>query len=217
MNSTFKIFSTLALSILFALQLGCAEAASDDEESTGPFTATDIEKTWTSGCMAGTDLISSATHHKLELRLMTGGTYRSYDTWYTSATCSPVGYSADYVTNGTYTVGAVISGTTQAIDFEATTSTVMPFTTQFQTDMNTDCGGTSPFNGSGAIVGNNGGTFSTYTILCMSATFPNSVGRFIYNIGTYSGGVLTLGAPAFGVPGVFAPGALPATATISFN
>ncbi len=216
MNTGLRAFASFILSLSLILNVGCAAVEEeDDDASTAPFTATDIEKTWNSDCMAGIDPISNATHHKFQLRLMTGGTYRSYDTWYTSSTCSPVGYVADYVTNGTYTVGAVVSGTAQAIDFVATSSTVMPFTVQFQTDMNSDCGGSSPFSGN-AVVGNNGGTFSTYMITCMSAPFPNSGDNDFNNIATFSGGVLSLGSPEFGVPGVFFGTALPTSANIVY-
>lgn len=215
--NAFRAIATITLTTGLILNTSCAEKLEElaSDGGDGTFTATDIEKTWASSCIAGTDPISIGTHHKFELRLISGGTYRFSDTWYSAAGCSPVNYLAMYATEGTYTVGAVVSGSAQAIDFVATVSTVMPFTNGFQDDMNDDCGGSSPFTAGGYET--LGGTYSTYMVTCQSAPFANSGDNDFNNIATYSGGVLSIGVNEFGVPGVFAGNALPASATIDFN
>jgi hypothetical protein len=214
-------FSVLSLSLVLAA--GCGKKSTDTPASStgsgtgagGTFTAADIAKTWTGACTAQAEAMSSGADHYQDALTLSGGGFSMQEIWYTG-TCSPGNYAVVFSTTGTFAVGAVTSGTTQSIVFTATASDMMAMTTTFQTAVNSDCGGTSPYIG-GASVGNNGAHFSTYMMNCMHVTFPNSGRKEIDNVATYTGGVLTLGAYPETIPGVFAGGSVPSTATVAFH
>lgn len=158
-----------------------------------------------------------ASHYQITLALDGSGNFTYGQMWYTG-TCSPANYGIYLESFGTYIVGGLVSGSTtlQSLTFTATSSDMMAFTTSIQTSVNNDCGGTSPYH-AGVNSGNNGVHESTYMINCMSVNFPNSGRTSIDNIASLSGGVLSLGAPEEGIPGVFSGGSIPAAATVDFN
>jgi hypothetical protein len=206
--------------ILFSLQLfsfGCGVTVDTLTSTTGLISAGDLVKTWTSGCINGSDTITSASKYILTLYINSSTNYSYTQTWYSGA-CSPVNYAIAYTSTGTFTVSGLASGsaTLQSIAFDVTSSDLMPFTTTIQTAVNADCGGTSPFIG-GVNTSFNGTHSSTYMMNCASQDFPNSARRTVNNVFSYSGGVLTLGASYNGIPGVYNGNTVPATATVDFN
>jgi hypothetical protein len=216
--TTRSITSRSIVALVFLCTL-TANVSCDKKTSPAPantsssFSSTDIVGTWTSNCTAGTDPITNGTYHIVEISLNSGGNFNAIDMWFSASNCGGASYVAVYGTTGTYSVGAIISGSSRALDFDITDSDIMPMTVQSQTDVNADCGGSSPFTG-GANVSNNGHHFSTYMMSCMSAVFPNAVNDAVNNLATYNGTILTIGEPAFGIPGVFMGNTLPSSATL---
>lgn len=223
----------LCICFVIIINFSCAKKEDEVASSTDPaagggggggsggstlFTRADLVKTWTSACIStDTDTITSGNHSQYVLDIAADGSYSYQVIWY-SGTCSPVNYLIQYSTAGVLTVGDVVSGSsvTQNLTFTALASDMMAFTTVDQDSVNTACGGTSPFT-AGSNNSFNGTHHSTYMMNCMGQTFPNSGNASVNNIGELSSGVLSLGAPYMGIPGVFTGNALPSLVSVVFN
>ena len=228
MKTHLNVIKSTSLVALLILGLGCSKKTEEtgtttDGGGTGTtlFTATDIAKTWTSGCLTGSDPITGGNRYKITLDL-NGNAFSYAVAYYDSGDCFQ-GYAlAKYYTSGTFSVGAATTGG-QTISFVATASDVMPFNTNApQAALYAACTNTltdmaSPYSTlqtPGA--GFNGHHFNTYTAVCQNVTFPNSASsnKNISNVATYSNSVLTIGAPSFSIPGVFTGNAVPTSATL---
>ena len=223
--SKFVSLSLLGLSIITFI--GCAKVK---EELATPsagisFSAADIVKNWSSSCISKTDAVLGTTQTKIGLNLNANGTF-SFDQYTYAApsggtSCAGADYKTYMSLSGTYTVGATITGG-QALNFVTTSnSSLMVLGTAFtatQNIFNTDCGGTSPYCTLGGGVCTNNGTGSgvaknSSSMLCQNYTFPAN-GTTLYNVGSWSGSVLSIGANTTGIPGVFSLGSIPSSATI---
>lgn len=237
---------TLALLPLFALTLACGKKATTAATTSGssgggstPFTAAQIAQAWVSDCTASTDPILGSSYYKNYLTLNSDGTFM-FQTYLHNggggSNCNNANYIAVTTIYGAYSVGSVISGSTQVISFAVVVSggtapdmmiidsfNHTPTVTQIENAFNGDCGGTSPYCTLSMGSCTNNGTYSsgqhaaTKNMSCMHYTFPNTGNSTIYNVATYSGGVLTLGSGVFGVPGVFSVGSLPTTADVAYH
>lgn len=214
-TTTLKIASLVGLIILSS---GCKKE--EDPVATTPatpvvlFTAADIQKSWTSGCLSGSDPMTSADHYVQTLTLFGGGSnnFNAATTWYLGS-CAGGNTKINYSLSGTYTVGAAITGG-QAITFNSTSSTFWAFNVTVQGLVNTACGGTSPWNGGTQNSGDNGVAKNSYMMTCSNITMPNSGNSAIANVATYSNSVLTLGVSYPNIPGVFPGAAIPTSATV---
>jgi hypothetical protein len=209
------------LSMLLLITAGCAEEAKEEAGAGaggtggGSFASSDLAKTWTSNCLVGTHPISTtSTNHKIILTLGSGGSYSYDDYYYASSTCSNAATVFVETHSGTWT----LSGTQISMSIGGSAySDIMPYGTQIQTDMNNACGGTSPFQGGGSVSSsNNGHHYTTYTLLCMSASMPTSTDHVVYNTVTYANSQMTLMEGNPGVGGFFSSGQSSGT-TVTFH
>ncbi|MBC7742823.1 MAG: hypothetical protein H7061_11535, partial [Bdellovibrionaceae bacterium] len=119
-NQVTAIKST-SLAALLILSLGCTkktEAVADaGAGGAALFTAADIQKTWTSGCLIGSDPITGADHYIQTLTLFGGGanSFNASKAWYLTS-CTGANTKINYSLSGSYSVGAAITGG-QAITF----------------------------------------------------------------------------------------------------
>ncbi len=223
MLNLMRLSGMALLTLGLMLGAGCAKKATTESTSTtggsgsSTYTATDLAKTWNSSCIAAADLIAAGDHYQTALTLAADGTFSMAKYVYTG-TCSPVNYTIIYNTSGTFTVGALVSGSTtvQTIAFTVNASDMMAMSTTAQTAVNNDCGGTSPYSG-GVGAGNNGVHNSTYMMNCMSMTMPNSGNKTVNNIATLASSVFTMGSHYNGIPGQFTSGTVAATVSLAFN
>lgn len=231
---------------LVCLLLSCGTQSTDTDSSSGgggssTFTSSDIVKAWTSNCMASTDVRLGTSYYRNYLTLYSNGSFMFKQYLHTGtggSNCNNANYVAVFTLYGAYSVGSVVSGSMQAIAFAVNVTQGSgsepdlmivdswdhtPSVTQVEDAFNTDCGGTSPYcTLSGGSCTNNG----TYTsgqhadsqhMTCQHYTFPNTGSDTLYNVATYSNGVLTLGAGVTGVPGVFSLGSLPSSVTVTYQ
>ncbi|MBC7385055.1 MAG: hypothetical protein H7301_02695 [Cryobacterium sp.] len=204
---------------------GCLKSntAATSASSGGTFTASDLVKSWVGNCqLTAAEPITGATYSRVTLTLSAGSNFDFYQDWYAGTPCGGGNAKIVYRVAGTYTVGGLISGSSsvQDIQFTATSSRLGDYEpvsagAGVQTQVNTACGGTSPYNVGGASTSNNGITYSSFMMSCSSITLPNSSNRTINNVATLSGGVLTIGTNYAGIPGVFAGNATPTSASIA--
>jgi hypothetical protein len=218
MKTNIKKLLIAPLTLLLVIAIGCAEEKKDEdaagaEDGSGGFSSSDISKQWTGACEAGTHpVLTTANHFKRTLNLDSSGTF-SYDEYWYNGTCQTGNTTLVHLISGSW----ALSGTGIVFHVGGSSySSLMPYINQTQTDFNNDCGGTSPWAG-GVNSGNNGGHGATYNMLCQHISLPNSTQDNIFNIVNYENGVLSLGAPAVGIPGQFNTGSVAATATVQFN
>lgn len=211
--------TSLAALLIFSLSCSKKTDAVADAGAGGGvgavlFTAADIQKTWTSGCLTGVDPITGADHYIQTLTLFGGSSnsFNSSKAWYLTS-CTGGNTKINYSLSGSYSVGAAITGG-QAITFNSTSSSFWAFNTTVQGQVNTACGGTSPWNGGTQTANDNGVSKNSYLMTCSSLVMPNSSNSAIANVATYSNSILTLGASYPDIPGVFPGSAIPTSATI---
>ena len=216
MNRSVFCFAVTAV----ILATGCAKKSSTSGASAGGgtggsnlFTASQIQNTWTSACIAGSDPMSGADHYSISLAL-SGSSFNWSQAWYTG-NCVGANYTLIYFVDGTFAVGGAL-GAGQSLTFTAASSSIMAMTTSAQTAVNADCGGTSPY-ASGVSAGSNGAHKNSYGALnCMHSAFANSGSSSISNIATFASSTLTIGAILNGLPGVLS-GSAPTTVSIPLN
>ncbi|MBC7465233.1 MAG: hypothetical protein H7256_04520 [Bdellovibrio sp.] len=220
MKNHLNVIKSTSLVALLILGLSCSKKAeevgttTDTGGGTGAvlFTATDIIKSWTSGCLTGTDPITGGNRYTVSILFFGSNSYNASVQWYTGS-CTGGTAKILYGSTGTFTVGAAITGG-QSLVFNATASSLMTLnSTTNQTAVNTACGGTSPWNG-GVNAGDLGASKSTYMMTCSTLVMPNSGNSTISNVATYANSVLTIGAIYTNIPGVFNGTAVPTSATL---
>ncbi|MEK2689635.1 hypothetical protein [Bdellovibrio sp. GT3] len=202
------LVGTLATSTL----AGCE--ATEESPSTGSsFTYAGLAKTWTSGCITATDgIVSSANRTKIDLTLNGDGSFSHTQYWFTGGSC--ISYAIYYRSAGTFTIGSA-TGALYPLAFTVTSSAMMAWNTSVQANVNTACGGSSPYQ-STPSASDNGMSKSTYMMTCSSMVLPNSSNKFVDNVASLSGGVLSLGQNQNGVPGEFQGGSVPTSTSVDF-
>jgi hypothetical protein len=217
MRNPIRTLQWAILPLAVVTTLACSQKQpAEDQDSTGSgFTVSGLAKTWTGACTAGTDAITGADHYKVTLALDASTGFTWMQAWYTGGDCAGAHYTIIYNAYGTYAIGA-LSGGLYAMTFTVTSSDMMSMTTAAQDSVTADCGGTTPYQSPG-IGGDNGAHKSTYMMACMSMNLPNSGNKTIDEVGSLSGGVLSLGAGDNGVPGVFHGNAIPGSSSLDFN
>ncbi|AZZ36084.1 hypothetical protein CIK05_04515 [Bdellovibrio sp. qaytius] len=222
LKTALLVLSVLSVSACLEKKEDAIAAITSGSTAATLFTASDISggssKQWISACTAYTDPILGTAYYKQYLTLQSNGAYSLQHYAYTApsgqsqATCANYDYKTVFMATGAYSVGSALTTGVQALAFAVSTSTLMVTDsnttshTATQNIFNSDCGGTSPYctlsgqscvnNGINAGVGQNSANMS-----CSNYTFVSN-GTTVYNIGSYSNGVLTLGAGAIGLPGV---------------
>ena len=237
-------FTSVLLVLSVVAVSGCLEKKEelaeiiDSSNSGSTFTASDISggssKTWTSACTAYNDPVLGTAYYKQILTLQSDGVFSLQHYAYTTpgtnnlSPCANPDYNTIFFVAGAYSVGSAVANGIQAIAFVVATSSLMVTDslttnhTNTQNIFNTDCGGTSPYctlnNGTCSNNGiNPGAGQNSANMLCQNFTFANA-NTTLYNIGSYSNGVLTLGAGLTGLPGVTNANSLSnATPAITFQ
>lgn len=210
-----------------------SSATTGDGSGGGTFTASDIQKSWSSSCITSgvADPFSGATHFIFSLRLNSGSRFSFGQYWYGNSTCTGAASVMNYSLLGTYTVGGVVSGSMQSIQFTATDAVLTAIqeiaagNTTVQGAINTACGGTSPFGGSTSS-GDNGAWKDAHTMLCsggpdfLATSQTNGSNSLINNVATYDGTYFTLGnggSNAIGLPGVWSYNTTPSSVSIQLH
>lgn len=186
------------------------------------FTASDISngssKSWVSDCVAYHDATLGTEYYQQHLTLQSNGAFSLQHYAYTApgtnqlSPCANPDYKTIFITYGAYSVGSELTTGVQAIAFAVASSDLMvtdALTVNHsvtQDIFNSDCGGTSPFcslvNQSCVNNGKASGTHNdSQSMQCQHFTFVTN-NTTVYNIGSYSNGVLTLGAGPVGLPGI---------------
>ncbi len=182
--------------------------------SGGTFTGSDINGTWTSSCysLSGTGTVTGETYYKNVLSLTGGNTWGMNQYTYSSSACTGGVYMNSYTTGGTFTVGGVVSGSIQSIQFTATGgASVQPLNASATSWWNTNT------TGGGFTIGVNHSVWNT-ALNGITTFYPMSnANDTIYNVATFTTGVLTLGAGSESVPGVYSSGSTPTSVTISYH
>ncbi|WP_413586038.1 hypothetical protein [Bdellovibrio sp. HCB274] len=188
--------------------------ATEETPSTGTsFTFAGLAKTWNSGCITATDgIVTNANRTSIELRLYADGTFTQNQYWFTGGSC--INYAIVYSSEGSFTIGSESAGV-YPLAFTVTASRMMAWNETVQSYVNSGCGGTTPYQSTPSAT-DNGKWKSTYMMSCFAMPLPNSGNKFVDNIGSLSGGILSLGQSQNGVPGVFQGGSVPTSTTLSF-
>lgn|GEM_PF-4488031 len=203
------------------------------------FTSADIAKAWVSDCIASTDSVIGTSYYKNYLTLYANGTFEFQQYLHTGAggsNCNNANYVTVFTIYGAYSVGSVVSGSAQALAFSVVVSggtapdlmivddyNHTPSVTTIENAFNTDCGGTSPYCTIVSGTCTNNGTYgsgqhaASQHMSCMHYTFPNTGNSTLYNVATYDGTTLTMGAGLTGVPGVFNSNSIPTSVTVAYH
>lgn len=219
---------TLVILAAAVLAFGCKKKSSTDDSAGGgggsttdTFTASGIAKRWQSDCIATTDPTTGLTYYAVDLTLNADGTFSSFQHAHNDSSCFSPTARAYFSVYGTYTISG--TGTTRTLLFTinfagGAAPDIMVTGNAVRTAINSDCGGTSPYGGGANAT--DGSHQVTGNFNCMNSTYPNfSLRPTFQNVATFSGGVLTIGAPdEANIPGAFVSGGVVATsATIPLH
>lgn len=236
MNKKIWISLIVVCVSLQAIGTGCDVSASSDDSSSnsntqnggsggnnsgsgGTFTGSDLNGgSWAfNGCQSGNGGITGATRYTTALQITGGNTFNFQQQWYSSSNCAGGSQVVEYDTGGTFTLGGLISGssTLQSIQFTiASDASSMTLTgSTAQSSGNSGCTPTGSFTGS------NGYDVGTFNLACgsLGITLPNSGNAVVNNVIGFSNNVISLGAIAVGIPGVFNGNTVPTTTSLNFS
>jgi hypothetical protein len=209
-KTKFCALSTLILVAVLALP-GCIakkDSAATDATTGGTFTTSDIIGSGSTACTPGTSGLAGAAYYVGHIDFTAGGNFNYTQLWYTNSSCTAGMWTHYYNVIGTYAVGGVVTGALQSISFHVTSTYLAPYT-----NANTTFFNAGHCSGGGFVTGV---LKNTMMVICDFVTMANAGAATIDNVVGYSGGVLSLGAGSEGIPGVFAGGTVPASATITY-
>lgn len=175
----------------------------------GTFSAADLNGVWSmAACMPAASGLAAASYRRLYLTI-SGGTNFSYnEAWYASSACPGGSLVLQVFASGTFTVGGLVSGGLQSIEFTVAASSMTAYTSGMVTQLNNGCSGTNFSLGTNK---------NTYAMTCSHASLPSGSNSTVQNVVALSGDYLSFGAFAKAVPGVFEGDAMPAKASITFE
>ena len=210
MKSSKSSLSKLALLPLVCLSMaGCQFPGSSSSSSSaatttttttgsggsgGTFTGSQLNGTWTSACYSFTG-VNGENHYQNAITITGGNTWYLTQTTYTSSACSAGVTAIAWLTTGTFTVGGIVSGTTQSMQFTVSSATgqtngsgsdLSSWLAAHATGVSTENGDSLPVS-SGLVYGYYGASASGITFPGPSSTYDT-----VNNVATYSNNVLTL-------------------------
>jgi hypothetical protein len=219
-----KIYVTFMVLSAISAMSGCKLLGTSDSSTSaatdtsggggsgGTFTGSDLNGSWSSACLPMAGTVTGETYYQNNISITGGNTWGMIQYTYSAASCTGGVYMNYYSVGGTFTVGGVVSGKMQSIQFTASGgSSVQPLNASATTWWNTNATTAGFSTGSSHSLWND-------ALNGITTFYPtSSVNQTIYNVATFSTGALTLGAGSESVPGVYLIGSTPTSVTVAYH
>jgi hypothetical protein len=190
--------------------------------SGGTFTGSDLNGTWRmSGCLP----ISGGpgdggTYYNNMLNISGGNTWILEVFTYSSAACNTGVELANWYTAGTFTVGGVVSGSMQSIQFTVTSDTIQPIASSSASWFASNTTNAVALYGAPSTI-TAGYTYdlfySNVTINGFQQPIPIAAYDVVNNVATHSANTLMLGAGVVTLPGVYSGSTTPSSVTVTYS